>query len=180
MNKIPALVILVLMIASFQNCGKVQQSDISSTDQSAKDKAQTQYNKFSIDGYNILSIWDYKRLQYLDIDLKTGIIKVFAEAGQVPGPSMQLNSDELALVKSILNQGEVCEPVVQLPAEGQVCSMLYRYPYAILVDKGDEIRLGEMTSGCDVPVDLCEQKSSQLRDWSSRIVEHLLDGTVAK
>lgn len=180
MNKISTLVVLVLMIASFQNCGKVQQADISSSQKAAADSTVPQFNKFSIEGYGILSLWDYKRLQYLDIELRTGVIKVYEEAGQSPGPTMQLKKEELDFAKAILASAQVCEPIVQLPPEGQNCSMIYRYPYAILVDRGDEIRLGEMTNGCDVPVDLCEQKAEQLKQWSSRIVEHLLDGTVAQ
>lgn len=175
MSKFSVLVILVLMIASFQNCGKVQKADISSSSPSTN----TQYNKFSVEEYKVLSLWDYKRMQYLDVDLRTGEIKVFEEAGQASGPTYQLKSEELAVAQATLASAQICEPVVRVET-GEVCSMSYRYPYAILVDKGDEVRLGEMNTGCDIPIDLCDDKGAQLKSWSSHIVEHLLDGSVTQ
>lgn len=175
MSKFSVLVVLVLMIASFQNCGKVQQTDIASNSPSPN----TQYNKFSVEEYKVLSLWDYKRMQYLDIDLKSGEIKVFQEAGQAAGPTYQLNDAELAVAQATLASSQICEPVVRVET-GEACTMSYRYPYAILVDKGDEVRLGEMTTGCDIPVDLCDDKAAQMKSWSSHIVEHLLGGSVTK
>ncbi len=175
MSKFSVIVVLVLMVASFQNCGKVQQADIPSSSSTKN----TQYNKFSVEEYNVVSLWDYKRIQYLDIDLKTGQIKVFQEAGQSSGPTYQLKAEELAAAQAILASAQICEPVVRFE-QGEACSMIYRYPYAILVDRGDEVRLGEMNSGCDIPVDLCDDKASQMKSWSSHIVEHLLDGSVTQ
>lgn len=179
MNKFSTLLVMVLLIASFQNCGKVQQADLASNKQNPGGEV-TQYNKFSTSGYGVLSVWDYKRLQYLDIDLKSGEIRIFEEAGSAVGNTMQLKSEELAVAQATLAQAQVCEPVPQIQSPAENCNMMYRYPYAILVNRSDEVRLGEMTSGCDVAIDLCENKGREMKQWSSRIVEHLLDGTVTQ
>lgn len=177
MGKFSILVLMVAMIASFQNCGKVQQVEMATT---SNTPTSLQYNKFSIADYKTYSIWDYQRSQFLDVNLETGEVRVFQEAGNASGPVMWLKDDVLAVAKTTLASAEVCEPVVDISTGEQNCTQMYRYPYAILVNKGDEIRLGEMNNGCDVPVDLCGSKSDEMKQWSSRIVENLENGTVTK
>lgn len=166
-----------MLIVSFQNCSKVGQTNIDSSGNLIQGQ---QYNKYSVEPYPILSLWDYTRYQYLDLDLSTGHMEAFEEAGQVSGNTYCLKSSQLAEVQQILAGAEICEPIVYKASDAGnlACTMNYRYPYAILTNSGEEVRLGEMTSGCDAPIDLCEVKAQDLRRWTENVVDHLLDGSV--
>jgi len=171
MKKYAILGVMVLLTLSFQNCGKVNQGDMGND---ANGNPPAQYNKYSTADYSTLSLWDYARYQYLDLDLQSGQIVAFEEAGQVRGKTYQLKADVLAEAQQIMAGAEICEPVINsTDIENRVCTMNYRYPYAILVQQGDEARLGEITSGCDVPVDLCGDKAQKLHQWVTNIVDHL-------
>jgi hypothetical protein len=161
------------LVVFFQNCGKPP-ATTDSTSQVGVTTSNQQYNKYSAEGFSTLSLWDYLQNRYLDLNLKTGQMVAFEEGGQVAGQTYQLPADKLAEVQNLLKEAQVCEPVIN-PAEleGRVCTMAYRYPYAVLVEKGEEIRLGEKTDGCDVPVDLCGDQASQLQSWTRSVVEHL-------
>lgn len=161
------------LVLFFQNCGKPPASSDTSP-QTGITSANQQYNKYAVEGYSTLSLWDYIQNRYLDLDLKTGQIVAFEEAGQVRGDTYQLAADKLTEVQGILKNSEICEPVIN-PAdlEGRVCTMAYRYPYAVLSDKGDEVRLGEKADGCDVPIDLCGAQAANLQTWTRSVVESL-------
>lgn len=163
----------LFLVLFFQNCGKPPASSENGTSAGVVGSTQ-QYNKFSVDSFTTVSVWDFMRNRYLDVDLKTGKVTAFEEAGQVTGESFQLSAEKLASLGEILTGAEVCEPIVN-PAdlEGRACNMAYRYPYVALVDKSDEVRLGEKTSSCDVPIDLCGDKAASLKSWSTSLVEGL-------
>lgn len=177
MSKFSVVFVSFLLIISFQNCGKPQ---VPQQSESSSQSSELSYNKFALDSFKVLSVWDFMNLQYLDINLANGSIQVFEEAGQGVGATYQLKQIEIDKLNSILSQAEICEPIVTLPDPQQVCSLMYRYPYAILVNLGDEVRLGEMTNGCDVPVDLCGAKAQQLKAWSSKLVEKLNSGEMTE
>lgn len=178
MSKISVLIIGILLIATFQNCGKVQQNEVDNGS-SNQDQPST-YNKFSVGEYRTYSIWDYKRSQYLDVDLDSGKVQAFPEAGNAVGQSYYLKDQELADAVNILGASEICEPIINVASESLACSQVYRYPYGILVNKNNEVRLGEMVNGCDKPIDLCADKGNLLKQWSSHIVENLDNGSVTK
>ena len=162
-----------VLVLFFQNCGKPPGVSESESAIGVVSSAQ-QYNKYSLVGFPTLSIWDYQKFRYLDLDLASGQMIAFEQNGQVRGETYQLPEAKLTEVRSLLEGAEVCEPLVNLEdREGRVCSMAYRYPYAILADKGEEIRLGEKTDGCDVPVDLCGDRATQLQSWSRSVIEAL-------
>jgi hypothetical protein len=106
--------------------------------------------------------------------MSTGQMTAFEEAGQVQGETYQLSSEKLSELQSIMQGSEVCEPILEAAHfEGRVCTMAYRYPYAVLFEKGLEIRLGEKNDGCDVAVDLCGAKADKLKAWTKSVVESL-------
>lgn len=163
----------LFLVIFFQNCGKVPESADTSTQVGVVSPNQ-QYNKYAMEDFPILSLWDYKLHRYLDLDLKTGRMVSYEENGQVRGDVLQLPSERLTEVQGILQGAEICEPLVDLEArQDRMCTMIYSYPYAILSSKTDEVRLGERTDGCDVPVDLCGSKSELLREFTRSVVESL-------
>lgn len=162
------------MILFFQNCGKapIPQGDALHT--GVVEANAPQYNKYSVDGYKTLSLWDVNTHRFLDLNLQTGEILAFEEAGQTTGSRYQLTEAQMTELRSILNSAEICEPIVKPEdLEGRVCTMQYHYPYATLMDQGEEVRLGEKTSGCDIPVDLCGTKAKDLKDWAVSTVSSL-------
>jgi hypothetical protein len=168
-----AIFCLVLL---FQNCGKAPSVTLdngTTTNTGVSSGAQI-YNKFSAESFSTLSLWDFVRNRYLDLDIKTGQVAAFEEAGQVRGESFTLPPERMTELHGILAGAEVCEPVVDdAVLKDQVCTMAYRYPYATLVERGEEVKLGEKTDGCDIPVDLCDSKAEQLQKWTRSVVEAL-------
>jgi hypothetical protein len=172
MRKTYLAVIGFVLVLSFQNCSQAPQPG--GKDVGAGEASAPTYNKYSVSSYSTLAVWDYVRSQYLDVNLQTGEMVSYAEAGQVRGETFCVPLAQMKELHQILNSAEVCEPIVNSQElAGQVCTMQYRYPYASLVDKSDEVRLGEKTNGCDVPIDLCGDKAQQLKNWTKSIVSNL-------
>lgn len=158
------------LVLFFQNCGKAPNSDGGFP---AGVSAQ-QYNKYTAEGFSTLSMWDYVRNRFLDLNLETGEVIAFEEAGDVRGESFQLSAEKLSEVKAILQGAEICEPVINPEdREGRLCAMAYRYPYAVFMEQGEEVRLGEKADSCDIPIDLCGEKATQLQSWTKSYVESL-------
>lgn len=173
MKKYTVLVVFTFfLVLLFQNCGKVpSKGDSKSTSGISSNQ---QYNKYSAEGFTTLSLWDYLHNRFLDLNLNTGEIIAFEEAGNIRGETFQLSTEQLAQVKGILQGAEICEPIINIQdLEGRICTMAYRYPYSVLMSQGEEVRLGEKTDGCDVPVDLCGEKADQLQSLTQSIVESL-------
>lgn len=163
----------LLLVLTFQNCGQAPNAwDTKSA--SAATPSNQQYNKYAVEGYSTLSLYDMVNHRFLDLNLSTGQVVAFEEAGQIRGETYQISDDKLAEVNSILSGAEICEPVIDpSELENRMCTMEYGYPYSILSDKADEVRLGERANGCDIPVDLCGDKAKQLRASVKSIVESL-------
>jgi hypothetical protein len=165
----------IFMIIFFQNCGKPQQLSNQVSDSTVGViSANQQFNKYSTEGFSSISLWDFKHYRFLDLNMKTGRMVAFEEAGQVRGETYQLPAEKIAELQVIMQDSEICEPIVKSEDfEGRMCTMAYRYPYAILFEQGEEVRLGEKTDGCDVPVNLCGQKAEQLEVWTKSVVQAL-------
>ncbi len=158
-----------LLVLSFQNC---QQSKLPGDTQSSTSPANSQeYQKSSTSGFPTLQLWDYDKGKTIDVDVSTGKMSVFLNYGNDRADDLCLNESERDQLQKILSAAEVCKPVLapEVFLDKQ-CTQLYRYPYAILVDRGTELRLGEKTNGCDVPTDLCGTQSQVLKDF----VQHVL------
>jgi hypothetical protein len=163
------LSLAAFMIIFFQNCGKPP--TVSSNGDSST-PSQT-FNKYEVNGFQTISVWDEPKQRFLDVDINSGSVQAFEQAGRVPGATYQLGDIELSQLKSILQKAEVCEPLAQEHQKNMACTMIYVYPYATLVSPNQQMKLGEKMSGCDIPVDLCGDKSAQLKAWSQGVVEGL-------
>ncbi len=161
------------LVVFFQNCGKPPASQ-SSGESSGVTSVDQKFNKYQVAGLNTVAVWDDSKQRFLDVDLSNGSVQAYEQAGRVAGATYQLSNEQLVSLKGILQQAEVCEPVEKSAQQKDIaCTMVYVYPYATLVSQNQQTKLGEQTSGCDVPVDLCDDKSNQLKDWSKSLVDSL-------
>lgn len=167
MRKLVVLIGVLSLIVSFQNCAPQNSLNQMSGE------APATYEKYSALPADQVTFWDYAKYRYIDVDLNSGMMSTFEKLGEERGEIYCMKKDELAQLHSILDSADVCEPVLEQVQEGKVCTMLYSYPYASLKTSGNEIRLGETMSGCDVPVDLCEEKAFQFRNFVSSILQTL-------
>lgn len=162
------------MIIFFQNCGKPPATIEMEQPQAGIVSSNQQFNKYSVQEFSVLSLWDFHHNRFLDLNLESGQMIAYEQGGQVRGETFQLPSEKMVELDSILNSAEVCEPVINpQDREDRMCSMAYRYPYAILMDQGQEIRLGEKADSCDVPADICGDKAKQLQSWVAGVVNSL-------
>lgn len=72
-----------------------------------------------------------------------------------------LSEEDKSELNQILSGANICEKRAE---SGQVCTMEYALPYAVLKFDNDEIRLGEKTSGCE-SLDLCEAYPAVLKGY---------------
>ena len=159
----------LVLILSFQNCQKSELNNV--RPEAANLSDVTSYNKTSASDTSIVQVWDYDQGRTLDVDVSNGRIAVYLNYGSDRAQDICLTDSEKQELQALLSSAEVCEPV--LPADhflNRQCTMNYRYPYAVLVQGSDQIKLGEMTSGCDVPTDLCGNKAQELQNFA----QHLL------
>ncbi len=164
------------MIVFFQNCGKAPSVTSNSSETSGVaglTTNQPQYNSYAISNVSKVSIWDEEKQRFIQIDLDTGDALAMERAGEVPGEKILVTNVELADLKSILSQADVCDPIKKENSEGKMCSQNYEYPYAKFHGKSQEISLGEKVNSCSVPVDLCGEKASQLKKWSIDFIKAL-------
>ncbi len=162
-----------LLMVSFQNCSQhnfaTQQSVGESTTALSKSAGVQPATDFTQ-----LTLWDNQNQQILDVNLTNGEMVAFEDYGSVRGAKFCLTADELTEVKTILANSSVCVPDIDLKnAKDQICTMLYQYPYASLSNAKDEIKLGERTSGCDQPSDLCDDKGAMLKNFSASVLKNL-------
>ena len=157
------------MIVFFQNCSK---SNLDAPTSTPESNTPTEFSKSSAADFPVVQLWDYENGKTMDLDVATGRIAVFLNFGSDRGQDLCLSEAEKTEIQGLMQQAEICAPV--LPAEqflNKQCTMSYRYPYAVLVDGSVEVRLGEKTNGCDVPVDLCGTKAQDLQNFVGRILQ---------
>lgn len=198
MKKYAWMGIASVLFITFQNCAPPPQSRESSD--SPVQKNETRFNKILANEFSILSLWEsgcdesctitelrQSQPQYLDIIIqsdnskKIGFIETWPLDQRLLHSKYCLAAEKLEALKEILGGAEVCEPI--LPDnyfDGRVCTMSYTNPYALLkADQQSQVSLGEKTSGCDIPIDLCGAKATQLKQWRNSVVGHLDDPAVA-
>lgn len=174
MKKFSVLLGLFILIVSFQNCAQ-RRVDLEQSDTSGlpSNKSTGEVIEMPITEVKKVVLWDSSGMQFLDLDLSNGRMTAFEEGGTVLGKNYCLSSNELSEVKTILLNASVCEPRLDPQLKDQVCTMLYQYPYASIDTGKNEYRLGEMTSGCDLPTDLCGDKASMLKNFVSSVISTL-------
>lgn len=164
----------IFLAVFFQNCAppKTKQSESVIT----ADSAYSVTSKVDMKSLKKISLWDVESGVLLDIDPITGESRSFEGFGEVAGERHCLTSNDLASLNSVLSQAEVCEPIgdVEVSEEFQVCTQMYRYPYASLQLASREFRLGEQINGCEKSIDLCGEKAGQLAAWSQAILATLV------
>jgi hypothetical protein len=168
------IVFMTILVFSFQNCSSnnfatstLAENGATSSNKSGTMVPTTDFNKFVI--------WDNEHQQILDVDLQNGEMIAFEDYGSVRGEKYCLTPSELSEVRTIIASSSVCVPDIEEKAEQeqQMCAMLYQYPYASLANKQDEYRLGEKTSGCDVPSDLCGDQGPMLKNFTTFVIRNL-------
>jgi hypothetical protein len=168
------IVFMTILVFSFQNCSN---SNFATSSQSAGGVAASNKSGSMVPAteFNRFMIWDNEHQQILEVDLQNGEMIAFEDYGNVRGEKYCLTPSELSEVKTILSSSSVCIPDIEEKAEKeqQMCAMLYQYPYASLANKQDEYRLGEKTSGCDVPSDLCGDKGPMLKNFTTFVIRNL-------
>lgn len=161
------------LVLFFQNCG-APPANMDAETQAGLSPSGQQYNKYSVQEFPTLSLWDFNHNRFLDLDLQSGQMVAYEQGGQVRGETFQLRPQQIEELQSILDSAEICEPIIDpQDREGRMCSMAYRYPYAILLAQGEEVRLGEKADSCDLPVDLCGDKAKILQGWVTKTVNSL-------
>lgn len=164
------------MVVFFQNCGKPPSATSTGENTgltSEETGGNSNFNKIQIAQLDSISLWDEARQRFLNIDVSSGSIQAFEQAGRIPGATYQLSPEQQSSLSAILSQAEACEPVDKAQKKYYMCTMVYGYPYATLISSSQELKLGEKASGCDVPVDLCGEKAQQLKSWSQAVVDGL-------
>jgi hypothetical protein len=175
MKQLSFLVGVFVLVISFQNCSQ-HNANLSESESSLNPQKKGESNIIETPIYEVkkLVLWNSSKMQFLDLDVSTGKMTAFEEGGTVLGDQYCLSANELSEVKTILLNSSVCETALDYEQmKDQVCTMLYKYPYASIDTGKNEFRLGEQTSGCDIPADLCGDKSQMLKNFVAMVINTL-------
>lgn len=149
----------------FQNCGQIAKDNL------LTDSPQNSLN--SIDIENLKSInFEYTKTEVQDrgggrmVEVQTPgllVLDVTLERYTFNNEATWhcLTEADVKELSQILSSASICEKKAQ---DNQVCTMIYKNPYAILKYANKDIRLGEQTSGCD-SIDLCEAYPDLLKGF---------------
>lgn len=163
--------ILAVMMA-FQNCAKTSDLvDVSS----GQVIESSDMNKIRADQFGSLVLTDIENARSLDVDLANGEVRSFDMRGVSTGDRYCMGEQDREQLVEILSAAEVCEPLNEAPPEA-ACTTVYEFPYAQLRNASQSVNLGEKRSGCDIPVDLCGAKATQLKNLTVALlsrVEHM-------
>lgn len=175
MRRLVFIAISIFILLHFQNCSKP--NSLESVDggiNSGKVNGNQEYEIISTKEFRKLVLWDHQQAQFVDLNLDTGRMIAYEEYGSVRSDQFCLTVEELEKVNKIMSTSDICDPKVSLDQPQEtMCTMMYTYPYVTLISPYIEIKLGERTSGCDEPVDLCAEGSKSLRDFVSSVVSSL-------
>lgn len=158
--------LLVVMMA-FQNCGKSTGQAFTAGELSST----TNMNKIKADQFSSLVMTDASSANFLEVDLSSGQIHGYDDRGIATGAHYCLGERDRLQLDELLKGAEVCEPISQ--PQGENCMMVYQYPYASLKSASNEVALGEKHHGCEVPVDLCGERSAQLKSLVASLLSRV-------
>ena len=153
-----------ILLMAFQNCAP-------STKLAAMDTSgsETVFSKTSVDEFRSIVITDPDSANALDVDIDNGEVREIDRRGVATGERFCLKSEDKAALEEVLKGAELCEPVAREKLEQQ-CTMIYQFPYAELKNSSLQVRLGEKMGGCDIPADLCGEKSAELRQLAVELL----------
>lgn len=157
-----------ILMLSFQNCSK---NNLQQVDQATSANDPATYDKVSTSNVDKVAAQDVSSGRKLEIDVRSGRIAVFSDFGHERLDDRCLSEQERTQVESLLAKAELCVPLVE-PSQymDKNCTMIYKFPYATLLVGAEAVNLGEMTSGCDVPTDLCGASADELKDFVQSIL----------
>lgn len=162
----------VLLVFSFQNCQKSNLNLESSP--AVQNSKNVEYNKSSAADYSVLQLWDYENGKTFDLDLASGRVAAYADFGSNREQDLCFTPELRDELAQIMKDSEVCQPVfAEDYFKDRICTQNYRYPYAVLVHGGDQVKLGEETSGCDIATDLCADKAEQLQQFVKKVLPQM-------
>lgn len=142
---------LVLVAVTFQNCGK---APMSPGDQATSEDFQ----KIEASQFSNMVVHDEVSRKNLSVDLNSGVIEVSSNAGS---QQKCLTLEDRQRLDAILLDASICKPKSQ--SRGDICTMIYRMPYAVLNENEQSVALGAANNGCEIPTDLCEGRGDELR-----------------
>jgi hypothetical protein len=157
------------VVLTFQNCAKPQNLETA-----GQPIGVVTYNKTPVSNYSHIALFDgiSRPFKYWNLDLVSGEASAVNESGGNLGSRICLGPSKLQELSQILDQAEVCEPILK-DSTGVLCTQEYAYPYAVLSENADQVGLGEKADGCAGVIDLCGQKSKQLQSFVSGIISNI-------
>jgi len=174
MKKYGVLAASFVLILFFQNCAPPQNV----TDPS--NAALPEFKTIRVENFNEMTVLFSEitdtgysgDTRYYHVKLETGTIETYLESDSNLVETVCLNQVKLADLRSILEEAEICEPLVEADEyENQVCStVVQKPPYAILSNLTQEYRLGAIMSSCDRPTDLCGERAGRLKSWADHFL----------
>ena len=175
--------IAAFALISFQNCART-----SSAARDSQSISSVQYVKTDASLYSLLKVDEIalqpasltadqirqqktSPLRVLEIDLEKGTLYIIPRDGDGPGEMYSLDADDQTNLKDMLAEAQICEPVVPVSRAEIACTAEYVFPYVEL--SHDEVvkKLGEKTSGCQVPVDLCDDKGAAFKQYLRDLID---------
>lgn len=179
MKKYGAIFAFTILVVSFQNCSQpgvgtgsqLNPDNIKESDSSEKVALEKAEQIIVLNNQKLSGLSD----QAYSVNLENGsIVPGSLEPGGSPSiKTYCATSEQIDELKALLSASEVCIPPEKVIDENQICTMEYKYPYATLSSDKLELKLGEQSGGCDVPVDLCGQQKDLLRGWISHLLSEL-------
>jgi len=153
-----------ILLLAFQNCGQAPQLQ-----ELGSDSSGVAFHKSSVEEFSAIVLTDPETAVSLDVNLHDGQVRALDQRGYATGARFCLKKADRELLEDVLKGAEVCEPVQKAQLEER-CLMIYEYPYAQLRNANREVNLGEKHHGCEIPADLCGEKSAELRQLASRLL----------
>lgn len=172
-----AIFAFLILIFSFQNCS--QNSNLKNLSKT-EDENKKEYPNVVVpaDTEFLIITNDLEKsgivAENFKLDVQRGVAEIENPQSKEKGESYCLTEDQQEELQSILEQSQVCYPEhKEVEDDDRVCTMEYKYPYATLLAPYFEVKLGETSSGCDKPIDLCEEKSDMLKGFVSYLLKNL-------
>lgn len=179
-KKALAIVAFFILMFSFQNCSQTMDPNSNSSEadvQKTDDEIPHVVLPVKSDSITVLNDPTKSNLEafYLKISLQDGLVTRLDESLRpvIDKDPYCLSGNQMKELSGILAQSQVCYPPEKDLDGNNICALYYKYPYAILNGSYFEVKLGEATSSCDSPVDLCEEKPEMLKGFVSYLLKNI-------
>jgi hypothetical protein len=170
-----------LLVLSFQNCSKVVQNDSlffkspTSDNSNFEKTAFTEFRELWIPLINLpanSTLGANPQASWLTVDLNSGEMSLVDDYGKWLSSKGNVMGSGFSSLQSIIVSSNVCTPINnKIP--NQMCTQVYTYPYAKVRNGASDVNLGEQRSGCEIPVDLCDNQGPVLKSWIQNLISSL-------